>query len=272
MSSVYLAEDTEEQKVVAIKNMKGSSEQLRNAFVAEAAAIRGVDHPKLPAFEALIEENGSLYVVMEFIPGKSLMELISKTGPQDINLVLDWSIQLCEVLGYLHSLSPPVIYRDMKPANIILRPNGAIALVDFGAAREQKAGASEDTVLLGTHGYAAPEQYGGYGQSDPRTDIYSLGATIFHLVSGMPPRNYPLRLPMPEEPDRVLHRLAFTIEKCTKRDPNERYHSCNDLSDDLQSILSLRGGEQFTEILDRSEKEFTLEKDFILIQNIDAIT
>lgn len=93
---------------------------------------------------------------------------------------MEWAKQICDVFGYLHSRKPPIIYRDLKPANVMLKPDGQIMIIDFGTAREFKETSIEDTSCLGTQGYAAPEQYGGHGQTDARTDIYTLGATMYH--------------------------------------------------------------------------------------------
>ena len=108
--------------------------------------------------------------------------------------MIKWAKQLCDVLGYLHSQNPPIIYRDMKPANIMLKPDGNVVLIDFGTAREYKENNIEDTTCLGTMGYAAPEQFGGMGQTDARTDIYCLGATMYHLVTGMNPCEPPYEI------------------------------------------------------------------------------
>ena len=98
-----------------------------------------------------------------------------------------WAMQLCDALSYLHSQNPPIIYRDMKPANVMLKPEGNIKIIDFGIAREYKEQNLADTTVLGTKGYAPPEQYS--GQTDPRSDIFALGMTMHHLLTGMDPRS-----------------------------------------------------------------------------------
>lgn len=123
---------------------------------------------------------------MDYVEGRTLKAIVDERGAQPQEDVVNWAIQLCSVLDYLHTRKPAIIYRDLKPGNIMLRPDGRIVLIDFGTAREYKTGQEEDTISLGTKGYAAPEQYGGDGQTDARTDIYNLGATIYHLVTGKP--------------------------------------------------------------------------------------
>ena len=138
-------------------------------------------------------------------------------------------------MEYLHMQDPPIIYRDMKPANVMLQPNGHIKLIDFGIAREYKEQNVEDTVSLGTKGYAAPEQFGGKGQTDPRTDIYCLGVTLYHLVTGQNPCEppyelYPIRHWKPE----LSAGLESIILKCTQMNPQDRYSSCAELLYALQ--------------------------------------
>lgn len=252
---VFLAYDTVERREVAIKAVHTANEHTRWSYEAEVDAISCIRHPRLPVFLGVAEKDGVRYVVMEYIPGRSLHEIVASDGAQDIEFVRDCGMKLCEVIGYLHSLDPPVIYRDMKPANVILKPDGDLVLVDFGAARRQKPASLEDTVLLGTHGYAAPEQYGGYGQTDPRADVYSLGATLFHIASGMPPRKYPLKLPMPPEPTEAQRRLDYIIRRSTRRDQQERYRSCCEMSEDLKELF---------------EYGYKLEIDITILQTSDT--
>ena len=154
--------------------------------------------------------------------------------PQKQEKVIDWARQLCNVLGYLHTQDPPIIHRDIKPSNIMLTPDGEIKLIDFGIAREFKDQKVADTTWLGTNGYAAPEQFGGKGQTDARTDIYCLGATLYHLVTGCNPSEPPYE----KKPIRIINPnlsegLERIILKCTREDPNERYQSVAELLYDL---------------------------------------
>lgn len=138
--------------------------------------------------------------------------------------------QLCEVLGYLHTRKNPIIYRDLKPDNIMLRPDGSITLIDFGIAREYKEYAAHDTRALGTQGYAAPEQFGGQGQTDARTDIYGLGTTLYHLVTGYNPSEPPYEIfPIRHWNPSLSQGLERIIWKCIQRNPKDRYQSCAEI-------------------------------------------
>ena len=167
---------------------------------------------------------------MDYIQGNSLNKAIDEYGAQPQDHVIAWAKQLCDVLGYLHTRTPAIIYRDMKPANIMLKPDGNVTLIDFGTAREFKEKNLADTTCLGTVGYAAPEQFGGMGQTDARTDIYCLGATLYHLVTGMNPCEPPYEIkPIREINPSLSSGLERIIQKCTQRDPNDRYQSAAEL-------------------------------------------
>lgn len=145
--------------------------------------------------------------------------------------------QLCDVLGYLHTRTPAIIYRDMKPANVMLRPNGSITLIDFGIAREFKETNLADTTCLGTRGYAAPEQFGGMGQTDARTDIYCLGVTLYNLVTNLNPAESPYEIkPIREVDSKLSKGLEYVIEKATIRDPELRYQSIAEMLYDIENL------------------------------------
>ena len=145
-------------------------------------------------------------------------------------------MQLCDVLRYLHSQEPAIIYRDMKPANVMLQPNGQIKLIDFGIAREYKEQNIADTTALGTKGYAAPEQFGGHGQTDGRTDIYCLGTTLYHLLTGHSPAEPPYEMyPIRHWNPSLSGRFRRIILKCTQLNPEDRYQTCEELDYALQN-------------------------------------
>lgn len=197
MSVVYLAMVEKANKQWAVKEIRkdgGQDEEtVRRGLEAEIKLLRRLKHPGLPSIADIIDSDDTFLIVMDYIEGITLKEALKEYGALDQQKVIDWAKQLCEVLGYLHSRVPPVIYRDMKPSNIMLKPDGQIVLIDFGTAREFKVENVEDTVCLGTRGYAAPEQFGGCGQTDERTDIYCLGATLYHLLTGHNPVIRPMR-------------------------------------------------------------------------------
>ena len=174
MSVVWLARDTRLGKLWAIKEIKPNEagvrgELMRQALVDEAHLMKRLDHPAIPRVVDIIETGLSTYVVMDYVEGSSLARLLSRQGrPFAQELAIDWGIQLCDVLSYLHRLQPPLVYRDMKPSNVMLREDGSVRLIDFGIAMECVEGRANDGRIVGTPGYAAPEQLGKMeGEAEP---------------------------------------------------------------------------------------------------------
>ncbi|MBQ3331258.1 MAG: serine/threonine protein kinase [Ruminococcus sp.] len=238
MSVVYQAVNEKENKIWAIKEMRKDSAQnaegVNRNLIVETELLKRLDHPNLPKIIDVIDTQDALLIVMDYIEGNTLSKALEESGAQDQDDVVDWAMQLCDVLGYLHSRIPPIIYRDMKPSNVMLKPDGSIALIDFGCARLFNASVDEDATWLGTMGYAAPEQYGGHGQTDARTDIYCLGATMYHLVTGHNPSKPPYEMvPIRHWDPALSSGLEKIILKCTQRDPRERYANCAELTVDL---------------------------------------
>ena len=235
MSVVYLAINEAAQKTWAIKEVRKDgvqdSQVVMQGLIAETDMLKRLHHPNLPSIIDVIDRENDFLIVMDYIEGKSLAKNLSESGAQPQEYVIEWGKQLCDVLGYLHSRKPPIIYRDMKPANVMLKPDGNITLIDFGTAREFKnKGQVEDTYVLGTQGYAAPEQFGGQGETTPRTDIYGLGATLYHLVTGHNPAKPPYEMyPIRQWNQNLSEGLEQIILKCTKRNPDDRYQSCSEL-------------------------------------------
>lgn len=235
MSKVYLAMDKRLNKQWAVKEIeKNFSDKNSQVFIQsaidEANMIKKLDHPSLPRIVDIIDHVNVIYVIMDYIEGEPLNKILEEYGAQPQDLVIEWAKQLCEVLDYLHTCDPPIIYRDMKPANVMLKPDGNIKLIDFGIAREYKEQNLADTVSLGTKGYAAPEQFGGKGQSDARTDVYCLGVTLYHLVTGQNPCEPPYELyPIRHWNPQLSGGLERIIQKCTQLNPDDRYQSCAEL-------------------------------------------
>ena len=234
MSVVYLAMNERANTQWAIKEVRKDGvkdyDVVRQGLIAETDILKRLNHPHLPSIIDVIDRDDTFLIVMDYIEGKSLDHWLKKDGAQPQEKVVEWAKQICDVLGYLHSRKPPIIYRDLKPANVMLKPDGQIMIIDFGTAREFKETSIEDTSCLGTQGYAAPEQYGGHGQTDARTDIYTLGATMYHLLTGhnpsLPPYEmYPIRRWNPA----LSSGLEKIVLKCTQRNPNDRYQNCAEL-------------------------------------------
>lgn len=240
MSRVWLARDQRLNKLWAVKEIGRTARDANNtvvvqSLIAEANLMKRLDHPALPRIVDIIEDGKTIYVVMDYVEGESLKKVMRDAGhPMAEADVISWGIQLCDVLEYLHTRTPPVIYRDMKPGNIMLREDGTVKLIDFGIAREYKEGRTSDTQILGTRGYAAPEQFSRNVQTDARTDIYSLGVTLYTLVTGRSPSDDPVLHPIREINPALSEGLEHIIWKATRQDPAERYQSCAEMRYDLE--------------------------------------
>ena len=229
MSIVYLAIDRRLNKQWAVKEAKkkpgNDSEIFELTPIAEAHLLKSLDHPNIVRIVDIIEQGGYIYIVEDFVEGKSLSEEV-KRGPTSSEFVVNWGSQLCDTLDYLHSRKPPIIYRDMKPANVQLQPDRkAVKLLDFGIAKTYKVQNVGDTHNLGTRGYAAPEQFDVSKQSDQRTDIFSLGVTLRALLMGKTPYDAEFYDDIRKQNPEVTDGLVKVISKATDPSPEKRYQS-----------------------------------------------
>ncbi|MDY5912418.1 MAG: serine/threonine-protein kinase [Inconstantimicrobium porci] len=239
MSVVYLAMDKRLNKQWAVKEIKKmgngkSDEVVINSLLAEANLMKKLDHPALPRIVDIIDNGTTIYIIMDYIEGESLDKILLEYGAQPEEIVIEWGKQLCDALSYLHSQKPPIIYRDMKPANVMLKPEGNLKVIDFGIAREYKEGSLADTTILGTKGYASPEHYGSR-QTDARSDIYTLGMTLHHLITGVDPRTPDYKyVPVRQWNPKLSEGIEVIIDKCTAINPDDRYQNCSELMYDLE--------------------------------------
>ncbi len=234
--TVYLARHERSGRLWAVKEIA----KEKNHLIMEAELLKKLKHPGLPAVGDILEQGGMLYLVMDYIEGKSLRQLLEEEKTFSQEQVVRWGLELCRVLEYLHTRTPSVIYRDMKPSNVMRKEDGSLVLVDFGTAREQKEEAAEDTVWLGTRGYAAPEQYGGHGQTGPEADVYGLGAVLYHLLTGRSPADPPYGfMPVRAFRPELSGGLERVLLCCTRDNPKERYHSCRELAWALEHYQEL---------------------------------
>ena len=245
MSVVYMAINEKANKTWAVKEVRKDGRMdfniVRQGLLAEIDTLKRLSHPNLPSIVDLIEDETSFIIVMDYIEGRSLDKVIAEAGAQDEALVVEWAKQLCDVLGYLHSQKPPIIYRDMKPANVMLKPNGSIMVIDFGTAKNYEIEYGE-TTGIGTVGYAAPEQYigSGLGRTDARTDIYCLGITLYYLLTNIDPcKNLISDKSVRAINPALSHGLDAIIKKCTEFQPSDRYQSCAELMYDLENYNAL---------------------------------
>jgi serine/threonine protein kinase len=256
MGAIYQAEDTRlEGRLCALKEIlpePGDSpenqEQIEAQFHREASVLARLDHPNLPKVSDYFLYNGRDYLVMDFVPGQDLRELIEEARGQGQFLpedqVLTWARQLCDALEYLHSQDPPVLHRDIKPANIKLTPAGTIKLVDFGLVKLMVPADNRTITVLqgrGTVQYTPLEQYGGdTGHTDVRSDIYSLGATLYHLLTAQVPLEAKQRFLKPgsmptirELNPRVSPHVENAISYAMAMHPDDRPSSVSEFSAEL---------------------------------------
>ena len=244
MGCVYRAHVQEQPSVVvAIKELPptvrlSSGQLVAQGISSQMRLMKRVDHPHIAKLLDAFLWNGSFYFVFEYVAGRSLQSIVAADGALPERQALEYARELCDILGYLHGLEPAVVYRDMKPSNVLLDDAGALNVVDLGIAREFKAADDQrkDTVAFGTQGYAPPEQYG-CAQTDARSDIYALGCTLWHLLAGCPP---PMEFPLPSVRTvnpQVSGACDALIQRCTQLDRAARYQTCAQLTHDIQLIL-----------------------------------
>ena len=230
MAAVYQAQDINLNRSVAIKEMSDAAladpaerQQAIAAFQQEAQLLVNLNHPHIVRVFDFFPAGNKHYLVMDYVDGASLEDLLTQRGQAfGEQQVLTWLAQLCDALAYLHSRTPPIIFRDLKPGNIMVDQAGAVRLIDFGIARRFRPGQRTDTTHLGTPGYAPPEQHG-KGQTDARSDIYALGVTAHRLLTGYDPSLTPFQLPPVHRLNpQVSPEISTLIEQCVQIDANAR--------------------------------------------------
>ncbi len=246
-SAVYKAEDTHYYnhpvaiKAITLSGLKPSEViEATEAFNRELLLLSGLKHPNLPHIYSHFAAVECWYLVMDFIEGTTLEKHLETmpAGRLPLGEVFEIGLLLCNVLEYLHSRQPAIIFRDLKPANIMCTPGGHIALIDFGIARQFKPGQAKDTMPFGSPGYAAPEQYG-KAQSGPRTDIYGLGVTLHQLISGDDPSQTPFRFaPLALTAEPTLAGLETLIMRMLMIDAGQRPANIGEVKEELQRIAN----------------------------------
>jgi WD40 repeat protein/tRNA A-37 threonylcarbamoyl transferase component Bud32 len=244
--AVYKAKDIQfGNRLVAIKEMSQSSIDQKDLAVAtesfnrEAMLLENLSHPNLPCIYEQFTESGRSYLVMDFIEGETLEDHLDKLrhSRMPIEKTLDIALQLCSVVEYLHARQPPIVFRDLKPANVMLTPSGHVYLIDFGIARHFKPGQERDTTALGSSGYAPPEQYG-KSQTTTRADIYSLGATLHQLLTGDDPSETPFRFEPLNFTDPLLTGLDTLVTNMLNVAVDRRPESISIVRQELQRIMA----------------------------------
>jgi branched-chain amino acid transport system substrate-binding protein len=252
MGDVYLVEHTGLGEQMALKEVRTTAlldpaerDRAIQQFQGEARILARLRHRHLPRVTDFFEENSRQYLVMDQIEGETLDEILARTsGFLPEAKLIDWAIQVCDVLEYLHNQNPPVIFRDLKPANIMIeRRTGLVKLIDFGIARLFNPAKGTDTLKMGTPGYAPPEQYGGLGGTDPRADLFALGATLHHLATNNDPQNEPPfyfpHAPVKNYNPAISDGLAALIDKATSYRREDRFASAAQMRAALEACRSV---------------------------------
>ncbi len=232
-------------KILAAKELQAGNLSAQKAheilaqFQTEARILTRLTHPNLPKVYDYFSFPGRYYIIMEYVKGKTLKKILDarKGKPVDERQALSWALQICKTIHFLTVQRPPVVFRDLKPANIMIDRNSRVKLIDFGIARFFKEAKSEDTFVYGTPGYAAPEQYG-TGQTDVRSDIFSLGATLHHCLTGRNPSENPLDFPDPRSLNPKLGKgTADIIRKALQQEKEKRFQSALEMKQAVQRVL-----------------------------------
>jgi tRNA A-37 threonylcarbamoyl transferase component Bud32 len=247
-ATVYKAQDREHKnRLVAIKQIHLESLSLQEMIDAsdgynrEVTHLSSLRHQSLPRIYDYFTDDQHWYIAMEYLTGKTLEERLKSTrrGFLPVKRTLDIGLALCDVFHYLHTQHPPIIFRDIKPANIIITRSGRICLIDFGIARLYRPG-RKDTGPLGTPGYAAPEQYGRRAHTTPQTDIYGLGATLQTLLTGKEPLEI-MQDGIPPKLARAIPKdLQNYLARMLERDATRRPHNMLEVKQALQEIKAQR--------------------------------
>jgi serine/threonine protein kinase len=258
MGNVYQAMDTQfpgggmqcaiKQTLTPVNNPPTKLQQVRIKGLREEYDIMSkLNHPCIPRVYDFFLWNGQHYLVMDYIEGETLNDMLLRQANTrgtgfDEEQVIEWALHICKLFDYLHKQQPPIIYRDCKPDNLIITSQNTMVLIDFGIARRKEYEAKHFTEF-GTRGYAAPEAYNGRG--DPRSDIYSLGALMFALLTGQDPRQLSPFEWEQHRPRRYRAGLSSTIDniiiKCLKQHVAERWQSARELHDVLSAHLHALG-------------------------------
>ena len=240
--STYLVRSVGTNKIWLLKACDKTNKKynayIRDALLQEAHMMMKLHHPAIPQIIDIVEDDNSIFIVREYVEGETLELLYKNYGAQPAYTVIEWGKQLCDVLRYLHNLTPPYLYRDMKPGNIILTPDGTLKLIDFGTVIPYNPEKNGDDQTIGTTGYAPPEQYEGH--TTPQSDIFGLGMTLHQLVTGVDPKiSLWSAKPICQINASLPKGLEYIISKCTQHNLEDRYQNCDELMNDLNNYMNL---------------------------------
>lgn len=237
--TVYLAENIKIGNLWAVKEINHAN--VCNNPLDEAYMLGKLYHPALPRVFDIHRQENTTYIVMEYFKGETMEQMIRDKKLPSEQMLIEWALEICSVMMYLHNHKDGcIVYRDLKPGNIMVLPDHSIRLIDFGIAREYKEGVNTDTVYIGTKGFAAPEQFGN-GQSDKRTDIYGFGITLYCLATGLLPTDKDFN-PSAISKERSISMVLKTVMlKCVAMDPNNRYGCFEEIVDEIKNLKQSTG-------------------------------
>jgi len=250
MGNVYLVERLKDNKKLVVKEVifhekiEPDIESAKEMFFREAEIMAKFNHPGLPKMYGAFSQDEREYIAMDYIEGKTLEEILdSSPGPLEEEKAIKWALMLADILNYLHSAFPsPVVYRDIKPSNVIITPEGTPKLIDFGIARHYRPDKTTDTFRLGTPGYAAPEQHKNKGQSTPQTDIFGLGVLLFQMLAKYDPTLTPFKFPpLKSLNPSVSLELENTVSRAIELEPAKRYVNMQEFKEELEKYLRVSG-------------------------------
>src|SRR6058998_1404392 len=249
MANVYLAEDQELGRRVAIKildDRHAADNSFIDRFRREAKNAAGLSHPNIVSIYDRGDSEGTYYIAMEYLSGRSLKELIVSRGPTPVRIAIDYTCQILAAIGYAHRHG--IVHRDIKPHNVLVSPEGRLKVTDFGIARSGASQMTEVGSIIGTAQYLSPEQARG-SPVDQTSDLYSVGVVLYEMLTGQVPftGDTPLEIAMkhlsevPKPPSElrpeVPHDLDLVVVRALAKDPADRYQSAEEMSADLKRIL-----------------------------------
>jgi serine/threonine protein kinase len=246
MGVVYLCKDTKFLNFWAIKEVINDTTNID--ILAEANILKDLNHTGIRRIVDVFYENDNIYMVQDYVEGQTLKEYVRVNGKMHTARICQIISELCDILGYLHNQNPVIIYRDIKPSNIMITTSGKIVLIDFGISKIYKNDMKQDTVCAGSCGYAAPEQYG-LGKCCRQTDIYGIGMLLYFMLKGKNPstgiepllnENYEVDIDV---------NLRKVIQRCVKIDIVDRYNSVEDLKKEISAVLKKGKYEKNTKML-----------------------
>ena len=240
----YLLEDAMLKKMWIMnlwdKANKNYNIQQMETILQKAHKMMILSHPVIPLVVDVLEDEDNIFIVKEYIEGESLESIVKKFGGQPAWLVIEWAKELCDMLRYLHNLTPPYSYRSMEPANVFVMKNQHLKVMDFGIVKMSDLINDKGTSYWGTIGYSAPEEFGGCGRIDARTDIFKLGMTMYYLITGINPGKPPYEIgPIRQIKPSLPKGLEYIISKCIEPNRDNRYQNCDELMNDLNNYMNL---------------------------------